>query len=95
MIAIDRADELGRLCVPPGEGVRVALIRRGNGRGTTGVIGQFPSNDAWLVGVARSYKLHILVKCFPDMLICVKFIMRPLCPKRLNIDIHTTYVVPN
>ena len=95
VIAIDRANELGCLGVPPSEGVCVALIRRGKGRGTTGVVGQFPSNDAWFIGVARNYKPYILVKCFPDVLVREKFIMRLLCTKLLNIGIHTAYAVPN
>ena len=95
MIAIDRADELGRLCVPSGDGVRVALIRSGKGRSAAGVVGKFPSDDAWLIGVARNYKPYILVKCFPDLLIRVKFVMGLLCTKLLNIGIHTAYVVSN
>jgi hypothetical protein len=95
MITIDRADELGCLCVPPGDSVCVALIRSGKGRSAAGVIGQFPSNDAWLIDVARNYKPYILVKCFPDLLIRVKFVMRLPYTKLLNIDIHTTYIVSN
>ena len=95
MIGIDRADELGRLCVPPGDGVCVAVIRRRKVRHAAGVIGQFPSNDAWLIGVAQNYSPYILVKCFPDLLIGVKVIMRLLFTKLLNIDIHTAYVVSN
>ena len=93
MIAIDRADELGCLCVPPGDGVCVAVFRRGKGRGAAGVISQFPANDAWFVGVARNYKLDILVECLPDLLIGVEFIMGLLYTKLLNISIHTAYVV--
>ncbi len=56
MIGIDRADELGCLCVPSCNGVCVAAIRRGKSRIATSVIGQFPGNDARLIGVARNYK---------------------------------------
>lgn len=94
MIGIDRADELGCVGVPPGDGVCVAVLRRGKGRGAAGVIGQFPSNDAWLIAVAPDYSFYILVKLFPYLLVRVKFVMRLLfSTELLNIDIHTAYMV--
>lgn len=56
VIGIDRADELGCLRVPSGDGVCVAVIRRGKSRATASVIGQLPSNDTWLIGVARNHE---------------------------------------
>ncbi len=95
VITIDRADELGCLGVPPGDSVCVAVFRSGKGRDAAGVIGQFPRDDAWLIGVARNYKLYILVKFLPDLLIGEEFIMGLLFTKLLNIGIHTAYIVPN
>src|SRR6266852_2507838 len=93
VITIYRADELGCLGVPPGDGVCVAVFRSGKGRDAAGVVRQFPRDDACLIGVARNYKLNILVECLPDLLIGEEFIVGLLFTKLLNIGIHTAYSI--
>ena len=93
VVGVDRADELGCLCVPFGNDVRVALIRRGHGRFAASVIGQLPSNDARLIGIARNHKLYILVEFFSDLHIGVKFVMCLRYAELFNVKIHTTYEI--
>jgi hypothetical protein len=93
MIGIDRADELGCLCVPFCNSVCVAAIRRGKSRVATSVIGQFPGNDARLIGVSRNYKPYVFIEFLSDLLIGVKFVMCLLYTKLLNIGIHTAYAI--
>ena len=52
VIGIDGTDKLSCLCVPPGDGVRVAMLRSTNGRVAAGVVGQFPGDDVRLVNIA-------------------------------------------
>ena len=93
MIGVDRADEFGCLCVPFGDGIRVALTRSGQSRVAAGVIGQLPSNDAWLIDIARNHKLYILVEFSSDSHVRVKFVMRLRYAELFDVKIHTTYEI--
>lgn len=75
VIGIDRTDVIGCICVPLGDGIRVAEFRSAKCRVAASVIGQFPSDDGRLVGIARNNELHIVEEFLPDAHIGVKFVM--------------------
>ena len=88
MIGIDGAEKVGCLCVPPGDGVRVALIRSAEGRVAASIVGQLPCKDVWLIDIARNDKLYKLVELLPDVHIGVKFVMLLLYAKFSNVGVH-------
>ncbi len=92
VIGIDGLDETGFICVPLGDGVRVAARRSANTRVATRVVGQLPGHDGRLIGVARDDKLNKLVELRPDVHISVKLVMRLIYTKLLNVKVHTAYV---
>jgi hypothetical protein len=93
VIGIDGLDETGLICVPLGDGVRVAARRSRNARVATRVVGQLPGHNGWLIGVARNDKLNKAVELRPDVQISVKLVMRLLYTKLLNVNVHTAVVI--
>ena len=89
VIGIDGLHETGFVCVPLGDGVRVAARRSANARVATRVVGQLPGHDGRLIGVARNDKLNKLVELRPDVQISVKFVMGLIYTKLLNVKVHT------
>ena len=89
VIGIDGLDETGFVCVPLGDGVRVAARRSGNARVATRVVGQLPGHDGRLIGVALNDKLNKLVELRADVQINVKLVMCLIYTKLLNVKVHT------
>ena len=75
VIGVDGTDVIGRICVPLGDGIGVAEFRSRKCRVAASVIGQFPSDDGRLVGIARNNKLHIVEEFLPDVRIGEKFVV--------------------